>query len=130
MSNEVQVNSRGTNMAIKAHILSDDEMRKIGFRDCIRNSTDRWNYWSYYRMIPGLGKGTEISFIVHIPKDGSDIEIMTIDEDFGQYYDYQAILERNPNLECALKVRDFVEGQMKKLQSYGVLSGHKRGQYI
>lgn len=124
MSDEVKVNSHGTNAAISAHILSDDEMRVIGFTD--RNPSQ----WYYCRMVPGLGKDIEISFIVIIPKDGSDIEIMTLDEEFCQYYDYQSILERNPNLECALNVHDFVEKQMEYLQDAGVLSGHCRGEYI
>lgn len=131
MPDEITVNSHGTNAAIKAHILSDDEMYKIGFRDYYYNDKDnKTDYWFYDRMIPNLGKGIEISFIVHIPKDGSDIEIMTLDDDFGQYYDYQQILEHCPSLECPLKVRDFVEAEMKKLQNAGVLSGHKYGDYI
>lgn len=124
MSNKVQVNSHGTNVAINAHILSDDEMYAIGFTD--HNPKN----WYYYRMVPGLGKGIEISFNVTIPKDGSDIEIITLDEDFLQPYDVFDILGKYPNLECALKVRDFVEEQMKYLQDAGVLSGHHRGEYI
>ena len=124
MSDKVQLNSHGTNVAIKAHILPDDEMYTIGFTD--RDPSK----WYYYRMVPGLGKGIEISFNVTIPKDGSDIEIITLDEDFLQPYNYESILERNPNLECALKVRDFVEEQMKYLQDTGVLSGHRKGNYI
>lgn len=124
MYDEVIVNSHGTNAAIKAHILPDNEMRALKFTD------HNPKQWYYYRMVPGLGKGIEISFNVTIPKDGSDIEIATLDEDYCQYYDYQCILERNPNLECALKVRDFVEQEMEYLQRYGVLSGYKRGDYI
>lgn len=124
MSDEVIVNSHGTNAAIKAHILPDDEMRAIGFTD--RNP----ERWYYCRMVPGLGKGIEISFNVTIPKDGSDIEIITLDEDFCQPYDVFYILERNPNFECALNVQEFMEREMEYLQSHGVLSGHKRGNYI
>lgn len=124
MSDEVKVNSHGTNVAIKAHILSDDEMYAIGFTD--RNPSK----WYYCRMVPGLGKDIEISFIVIIPKDGYDIEIMTLDEAYMQPYDYQYILERHPSLECALRVRDFVEKQMEYLQNAGVLSGHQYGEYI
>lgn len=124
MSNEAKVNSHGTNAAIKAHILSDDEMHTIGFSD--RNP----ERWYYCRMVPSLGKGIEISFNVAIPKNGSDIAIDVLDEYFLQPYDWQYILERNPNLECPLRVRDFVEKEMKKLQDAGVLSGHKYGDYI
>lgn len=124
MSDKVQVNSHGTNVAINAHILPDDEMRAIGFTD--RNPSK----WYYFRMVPGLGRGIEISFNVTIPKDESDIEIITLDEDFLQPYDVFDILGKYPNLECALKVRDFIEEQMKYLQDAGVLSGHHRGEYI
>lgn len=124
MYDEVIVNSHGTNVAIKAHILPDNEMRAIGFTD--RNPKQ----WYYCRMVPGLGKGIEISFNVTIPKDGSDIEIATLDEDFCQPYDVFYILERNPNFECALKVQEFMEHEIEYLQSHGVLSGHKRGNYI
>lgn len=124
MSDEVIVNSHGTNTAIKAHILPDYEMRALKFTD---HNPEQWYYW---RMVPGLGKGIEISFNVTIPKDGSDIEIVTLDEDFLQPYDVFCILEHNPNLECALKVREFMEQEMEYLQRYGVLSGHKRGDYI
>lgn len=124
MSDEVIANSHGTNTVIKARILPDYEMRALKFTD------HNPEHWYYCRMVPGLGKGIEISFNVTIPKDGSDIEIATLDEDYCQYYDYQYILKRNPNLECALKVRDFVEQEMEYLQKYGVLSGHEYGQYI
>ena len=124
MSDKVQVNSHGTNVAIKAHILPDDEMHTIGFTD--RDPSK----WYYYRMVPGLGKGIEISFNVTIPKDGSDIEVITLDEDFLQPYDVFYILGKYPNLECTLKVREFMEKQIEYLQNKGVLSGHKRGDYI
>lgn len=124
MANEIIVNSHSTNAAIKAHILSDEEMYSIGFTDHDPSK------WYYFRIVPNLGKGINISFNVTIPKDGSDIEIITLDEDFLQPYDYQSILEHHPNLECALKVRDFAESQMSYLQDVGVLYGHEYGDYI
>lgn len=131
MFEDVKVNSHGTNVAIKAHILPDDEMYDIGFKDYYPNKEDtKIDYWYYLKSIPRLGRGIDIDFEVKIPKDGSDIEIMTIDCDYGQYYDYQRILSRHPTLECALKVQDFVEKQMERLQERGVLSGHNKGEYI
>lgn len=127
MYDEVIVNSHGTNAAIKAHILSDVEMYAIGFRDYYPyNEDEKINYWYYLKAIPEIG----IDFEVKIPKDGSDIEIMTIDTDYGQYYDYQQIIEDYPELKCARRVRDFVEKQMEYLQRHGVLSGHEYGDYI
>lgn len=124
MANEIIVNSHSTNTEIKAHILSDEDMRLIGFTDLNPSK------WYYFRIVPNLGNGIEISFNVTIPKDGSDIEIITLDEDFLQPYDYQYILSRNPNFEYAVKVHDFVEKQMAYLQNAGVLSGHRYGEYI
>lgn len=115
----VEVNSKGTNKNIKAHILSDEEMREIGFTD---HAKDQWYFGRYL--------DDDTSFIVTIPKDGSDIEIMTLDEDFGQYYDFQYILERHPNFEYPLKIKDRAEHWMEYLIDKGVLSGWKRGEYI
>lgn len=113
------VNSKGTNAKIKAHILPDEEMRKIGFTDFYEP------HWYFSKLI-----GHEISFTVTIPKDGSDIEILTLDEDFCQPYDYQYMLDKNPTFEFALKIKEKVEKQMEYLQNAGVLSGHVKGEYI
>lgn len=115
----VEVNSHGTNKAIKAHILSDDKMREIGFTDC-----DEKN-WYYYKNL-----SNEISFNVTIPKDGSDISIDVLDEDYLQPYDFQYILEKNPNHPFAVGIKVKVEGCMRYLQNKGVLSGHEYGEYI
>lgn len=118
--NETELNSKGTNKAIKANILSDEEMLKIGFTNRTLKA------WYFCREIEDL----EISFNVTIPVDGSDIEIITLDEDFCQPYDYQYILERNPDLKVALIVKDRAEGYMTYLCSVGVLSGWEKGMYI
>lgn len=125
---QVSVNKHGTNTAIVPHILPEDEMRKIGFTD------HHPEFWYYSRRVP-FGKkskfrGMDIDFSVTIAKDGSDFSIDVLDDDFGQPYDYQAMLERNPEFELGLIVQEFVESEMDKLQSAGVLSGHVRGEYI
>lgn len=115
----VEVNSKGTNNNIKAHILSDEEMREIGF-------TDRYEpHWYFCK-----GVASDTSFNVTIPKDGSDIEIITLDEMFGQPYDYQYILKNNPDLKFALNVKKKTEEWMQYLIDRGVLSGWNRGDYI
>ena len=121
---EVKVNSHGANSKIKAHILSDEEMKEIGFT----------NYYepNWYFKFPKETryKGFDISFSVSIPKDGSDIRIDVLDEDFCQPYDYQSMLRKNPTFEPALIVYEQVEEWMEYLQSKGVLSGHVKGEYI
>ena len=56
--------------------------------------------------------------------------IDVLDEDFLQPYDYQEILRRDPHHKLALNVLHQVENWMEELQTAGVLSGHKRGEYI
>ena len=125
---KVELNSNCVNAKIKAHILSDKEMREIGFTDY---SKDRWFFCRSitFPREPRY-KGFDISFNVSIPKDGSDIRIDVLDEDFCQPYDYQRILSKNPNHPCASIVNEQVERWMDYLQSKGVLSGHVKGEYI
>ena len=124
---KVEVNSNCVNTKIKAHILSEKEMREIGF-------TDYNKEWHFRRSIKFPRKprynGFDISFNVLIPKDGSDIRIDVLDEDFCQPYDYQSMLHKNPTFEPALIVYEQVEELMEYLQSKGVLSGHVKGEYI
>lgn len=131
----VNTNSHGVNELIKATILSDEEMKKIGFRKNYYEGTDHEEYspyWWFTRAIIFTGKleDLDISFCVKIPKDGSDIDISVIDEDFGQPYDYQYLLRKNPNHTCAKVVKEQVEKWMSYLQDNGVLSGHIYGEYI
>lgn len=116
---DIEVNSKGTNKAIKANVLSDEMMREIGFTSYNPNT------WYFYKDL-----GNEITFDVTIPKDGSDIEIATIDEEWGQYYDYQGILQRNLQFEFALNIKEKVEKWMTYLTEKGVIYGWNPGDYI
>lgn len=127
---KVEVNSNCVNAKIKAHILSDEEMREIGFTDCSKTT------WFFCRSIKFPKevryRSFDISFNVSIPKDGSDIriDVLDLDEDFCQPYDYQSMLRKNPTFKPALIVYEQVEEWMDYLQSKGVLSGHIKGEYI
>lgn len=125
---EVELNNNCVNTKIKAHILSDEEMKEISFTNYYEPN------WYFCRSIKfpqtKRYRGFDISFSVSISKDGSDIRIDILDEDFCQPYDYQMILNRNPNFPTALIVYEQVEEHMKYLQSKGVLSGHTKGEYI
>ena len=125
---KVEVNSHGVNKLIKATILSDKEMREIGFTDYRKDT------WFFNKLIkfPNTKRyrSFEISFSVSIPKDGSDIRIDVLDEDWCQPYDYQYMLDKNPKFEPCLIVKEQVEEWMKHLQDKGVLSGHVYGEYI
>jgi len=115
----MNLNAYGVNANIRAHILSDDTMREIGF------SNYDAMYWYFFKRLRD-----EISFNLTIPVDGSDIRIGILDEAFCQPCDYQHILEGHPNHEFALAVQGEVEKWMKYLADKGVLTGHEEGDYI
>ena len=129
--NNINLNSHYVNADIKAHILSDDQMKAAGFRYIKINNKNNLGEWVYVNRldIPN-NYNIEITFSVYIPIDGSDINIQVIDEDFGQPYDYQYMLENNPRFAFALFIRERVEEQMQKLQDAGILSGHNKYDYI
>ena len=125
---DLELNSNCVNEKIKAEILSDEKMRGLGFTDYAKNT------WYFCRGIklPNTKryKGFDISFSVSIPKDGTDISIDVLDEDFCQPYDYQKMLENNPEFEPCVIVKGQVEEWMSYLQDKGILSGHVYGEYI
>ena len=126
---DIKVNEHGVNKLIKAHLLSDKQMREIGFTDC------RKGYWYFCRIFKGFKSDrkftNEISFNVSISKNNTlDLSIDILDEDFCQPYDYQSMLDKNTTFAPALMVRDFVEEWMKYLQENEILSGHIIGEYI
>ena len=83
---EIKLNSHCVNAKIQGHILSDDKMKEIGFTEY------RKGYLYFCRGIQfpkeKRYRGIDISFSVTIPRDGSDIRIDVLDEDFCQPYDY------------------------------------------
>lgn len=133
----VELNSNGVNKKIKAHILSDDEMREIGFSKNYYegpNYEEYSPYWWFSKTIKfpkeKQYRGFEIDFDVKIPKDGSDIRIDVLDMDFCQPFDYQYYLNKNPKHKTSLIIKEQVEEWMDYLQEKGVLSGHEYGEYI
>ena len=124
----IEVNSRGVNKLIKATILPDEEMRKIGFTDYFKAN------WYFCKAIQfpktKRYRGFDITFNVTIPKNGSDIDINVLDEHFCQPYNYQYMLTKNPNFEPCVIVKKQVEEWMEYLRDNGVLSGHVYGEYI
>lgn len=123
----VKLNKNGVNANIKAHILSDERMKAIGFTE------HRKGYLYFSRILKFNRKKYgcfEISFSITIPRDGSDIRIDVLDEEFCQPYDYQRILFDNPEHKTALIVKGWVEEQMRLLNEDGVITGHEYGEYI
>lgn len=122
LNKNVKLNKYHVNAALKSHILSNEDMKNYGFR-YVRN----YNSWYYTHTIYDL----DISFNVTIYVDNQDEpNIEVLDECFCQPYDYQYILSRDPKFKVALIVKDFVEEQMAKLQTAGIISGFTKGMYI
>lgn len=135
--NKVKLNSHGVNTVIQYHILSDEKMKEIGFTKNYYEGTDHEEYSPYWWFTKEIHfpkekqyRRIDIDFTVKIPKDGSDLNIMVLDMDFCQPYDYQRILERNPDHQFASIVSAQVEKWMEYLQDNGVLSGYVKGEYI
>lgn len=124
---DIKTNSHGVNAKIKGHILPESQMREIGFTDYAK---DRWYFCRMIQFPKKKYRGLEISFSVTIPKDGSDIRIDVLDEDFCQPYDYQHFLSKNPQHKISNIIKEQVEDWMEMLQEKGVLEGHVRGEYI
>ena len=129
MNDDIKLNKHGVNAKIKATILSDAEMRDIGFTDYAK---ERW-YFCRTIKFPNVKryKGFDISFSVSITKNNpDDLRIDVLDEDFCQPYDYQMMLDKDTNLEPCLIVKKQVEEWMKFVIYKGVLSVHEHGEYI
>lgn len=126
--NKICVNKNYVNVKIHGHILSEKEMREIGFTDYDKKN---W-YFCRYLTVSNQKKykGIEITFNVTLPKDGGEIAIDILDEAFLQPYDYQLILANNPQHEFARIVQKQVEDWMAYLQEKGVISGHIPAEYI
>lgn len=98
---------------IKAQVLPDNIMREIGFTDY------RSGYWHFMKILKGID---EISFNVTIQKDNPEnISIRILDENFGQPYDYQYILQNNPTFKPCLIVKEQVEEWTKYLEEKGII---------
>lgn len=113
------LDNRGLNAAIGGNILTDEQMRNHGFTD---HNAKNWYY------VERVGDGT--TFNLTLPKDGGRLQIDVLDEDFGQPYDYQAYLKRNPKLEFAHGVKARVEAIMERMSEQGIITGYKKGMYI
>ena len=134
MNTNVKVNSLGTNEAIKFNF-NKELLKQNGFKLIEEpNYPDAWPippHWCYNKFFSY--KSLEVTFSVNYYIElykGSQFCIDVIDDDFGQPYDYQHMLEKTPDFIYAKKVQEFVENEMEKLQANGIISGHIRGEYI
>lgn len=113
------LDARGLNTAINGNILPEEQMRELGFTD---HSGKNWYYVQRVAQ--------DITFNLTLPKDGGRLSIDVLDEDYGQPYDYQAILKRSPKLDFAQNVKFQVEFLMQSFSDKGIITGYKKGMYI
>ena len=106
-------------MEVKTRILSEDKMRELGFTDYAK---DRWFFFRFIKF-PRTSryKYFEISFSLTIPKNGDKTRLDVLDEDFCQPYDYEMMLEKNPNFEPAKIVKEQVDYWINHLKDNGIV---------
>ena len=134
MNTNVKVNSLGTNEEIKFNF--DEELLKQNGFNFIeeQNYPDTWPippHWCYNKFFSY--KSLEVTFSVNYyikPYKGSQFCIDVIDDDFGQPYDYQYYLSKNPNNNFALKVQEKVNNLMQIFLNEGLIYEYKIGDYI
>lgn len=120
-----QVNKHQTNILLQGHIKSASEMIEYGFRRIDYKGIDV-PYWSYYtNLIPEY----DIGFYLGLYDDGS-IRIDVLDDDFGQPYDYQKLMDNDPYYMFPRQVFWEVDKLMHKLQDDGFISEYHTGMYV
>lgn len=118
---DVKLNKHGTNAGLKAHILSDEKMRQLGFTD---KDKDVWYFVLYWDDI-------DISFNIYIEKDDPDNpRVEVLDEQYLQFYDYQYILSCDPDFKVAKLVKERADNCMTYFIDNGVFSGWQVGDYL
>lgn len=123
---DVPITSKMQNANIKGHILEAEKMEELGFR-----YNENVNAWIFSRTLYG-----EDYFFCKITED--DIEIMILDDNFCQPYDYQNMLHGVDHEKCknqtwykyAMKVHDKVQKFMAKLVEGGAISGYEKNDFI
>lgn len=114
---------RNQNKNIKANILSDEEMRELGFNDRLEG------HWFFSERVgPPRAK---ISFSIDIKKETREVEVDILDENYVQPYDYQYFLALDDKkYETALTVHRDVQKLMKKFMEIGIIDGYVEGDFI
>lgn len=119
-----RVNKNGVNQKIELHLKSAEEMKAMGFYLSEDMST-----WYFSRILT-----SDICFDISVnSEDASIFRIDVLDENFGQPYDYQAMISEpryDEPPKTAVDVYNKVEELMKKFSDAGFITGHVEGEYI
>lgn len=117
-----ETDGNGLNTAIEIHIVDDGTMKEADFRKV--ESDAGTGCWYLCRTVaPGF------TFNVTVCGDGTQ-RIDVLDETFCQPYDYQSVLARDAGNRFAGRIWNGVEDHMARLAEFGIVAGHRRGDYI
>lgn len=126
-TDDVELNKCYVNNLINYNLLSEEEMSSIGFRKI--SYLDK-EYYYYCKKLKDGEFSITFNVKLPIPHNSDNLDISVLDEAFGQHYDFQRILRKNPNFKYALEIAEKVEEHMEYLRKAGVITGHIRGDYI
>ena len=102
---DVPLINKYMNANIKANILSDDEMKKLGF------TSNTGKTWYFCKKV---ANDWGISFNISINKNDKSVEIEILDEAFCQPCDYQSSLRKTRN-KLLINIHNNVQEIMKYL---------------
>ena len=78
-----------------------------------------------------LDKKFDISFSFYLNKESMSIRTVDIiDEDFGQHYNYQYYLSKNPEHKVSLEIKKKVDDRLLDMQENGLIVDFKVGDYV
>lgn len=116
---DVPLNANHQNALIRANVLIDEEMRELGFTDCVEDT------WYLCRRV-----SDDITFNVSINKKTAEVEIEVLEEDFLQHFDYQEQIRRGRNDKYIVAIHDKVQNHMAWLMRNRIIEGYRLGDYI
>lgn len=103
---------------MKLHVLDEQKMRQIGFTDY---ANERW-YLS--RKL-----ADDVTLNVTISKDKSSGSVEVLDEEFCQWYDFEYILNNDPNHRFANEVKQNFTNNMIWLTQEGIVENWNEGDW-
>ena len=116
------VNEHGNNSAIWVYAYPEERMKDLGF------TNNRKGWWCLHKSLP-----YDTSFNLQIAENLSDWQIDILDEEYGQPYDYQAIIMNNKTAGiplAAMEVKEEVDKIMEDLVDKGIIHNWRVGDYI
>lgn len=116
---DVPLDRNHQNALIRANVLRDEEMRELGFTDCVKST------WYLCKKV-----SDDITFNVFIKKRTAAVKIEVLDEDFLQHFDYQNQIRGGRKDRYILLIHDKVQNYMAWLMRNRVIEGYRLGDYI